>query len=367
MKVFVLGTRGFPNVQGGVEKHCQELYPRLVKLGYAVTVFTRASYIPRDKRIDEWKGVNFIHLHFPKSKFFEAIIHTFFSLLIAVIKRPDILHIHAIGPSIFTPLAKLFRLKVVITHHGFDYRRQKWGGLAKCVLKLGESLGIKFADKIIIISKTTKILLENKYKRKDLEFIPNGVELLVYVPAGETLSRYGLKPRGYVFAVCRFVPEKGLHDLIEAYRRIKNLELKLVIAGDADHLTAYSQRLKKQAQEIGVILTGFVSGKPLEELYSNAGLFVLPSYHEGVSIGLLEALSYGLPVLVSNIPQNKEVPLAEYRYFDVGDVGELARKIEDLVEEGISREEKNRQLEFLKKEYDWDKVARKTAEAYTTL
>lgn len=368
MKVFVLGTRGFPNVQGGVEKHCQELYPRLADLGCEVTVFARASYVPKDKRILEWRGVEFIHLWSSRSKSFEAIIHTFVGLLISAVKRPDILHIHAIGPSIFVPLARLFGLRVVMTHHGSDYARQKWGRFAKVVLKIGEALGVKFANKVIVVSKTARVFLRKKYQRKDMEFIPNGVKLPLNNRQSDRGGHFsGFEPGKYVFTACRFVPEKGLHDLIEAYKRLKNPEFKLVVAGDADHQTNYSRKLKKQAEEAGVILTGVISGKPLEELHSNAGLFVLPSYHEGLPIGLLEALSYGLPVLVSDIPQNKELPLPECRYFKVGDINQLSQKLKELMKAGISKKEKTQQLEFLKNDYNWDKIAQQTKKIYKTL
>jgi glycosyltransferase involved in cell wall biosynthesis len=368
LKILVLGTRGFPDVQGGVEKHCEELYPRLVKLGCNVTVFTRTPYIPKERRISEWQGVKFIHLWCPKQKSLEAIIHTFLGIILARLKSPDILHIHAIGPSILVPLGKILGLKVVITNHGPDYKRQKWGRFAKIVLRTGEFVGTKFANRVIVISKVIKEFLEKKYSRKGLEFIPNGVNLPEILPPGDTLKKYGLEVEKYIFTACRFVPEKGLHDLIAAYQKIKNPEFKLVIAGDADHETEYSRNIKKLAEGNGrIVLTGFLSGKPLQELYSNAGLFVLPSYYEGLPISLLEALSYGLPVLVSDIPQNREVPLLEFRYFKPGDIEALTKKIVELFKIGITEEEKIKQKEILKEDYSWDKIAEYTLQAYKSV
>jgi glycosyltransferase involved in cell wall biosynthesis len=215
-------------------------------------------------------------------------------------------------------------MKVIITHHGPDYERAKWGRLAKKVLELGEKVGVLFSDKIIAISRGIQKLIRDKYE-KDSVFIPNGVSIPEVLPPGETLKKFGLEPRKYVFTACRFVPEKGLHDLIEAFRIIKNPPFKLVIAGDADHETEYSKRIKKLASQTkGVVLTGFLSGKPLQELFSNAGLFVLPSYYEGLPIALLEALSYKLPVLVTDIPPHREINLERYRYFKLGNLKELA-------------------------------------------
>ena len=368
MKIFVTGTRGFPDVQGGVEKHCQELYPRLVKYGCEVTVATRKPYISLNKRVRAWQGVSFVHLWCPKIKSLEAIIHTFLAVIVASMRSADILHIHAVGPALLTPLAKLLGLKVVLTTQGSDYARAKWGTFAKMVLRLGEFFGTKYADRVIIVSNQIREQLETKYKRTDLVLIPNGVTLPVLVPAGETLQRYGLEAKKYVFTATRLVPEKGLHDLIGAYARIENPEFKLVIGGGADHETPYSRQLKKMADETpGVILSGFVSGIPLGELYSNAGLFVLPSYHEGLSLALLEAISYDLPVLVSDIPPNKEIPLPDYRFFPVGNVDILSRRMVERFRAGITAQEKEDQTRILQTDYNWDTIAKETYEVYKSV
>ncbi|MDL1957460.1 MAG: glycosyltransferase family 4 protein [Candidatus Desulfofervidus auxilii] len=364
MKIAVIGTRGFPRVQGGVEKHCEELYPRLVKLGCKVLVFTRTPYIPFEKRLKEWKGVSFFHLWCPRKKSFEAITHTFLAVLLAKKWNPDILHIHAIGPSLMVPLARALGFKIVMTHHGPDYERAKWGKLAKKVLKIGEKWGVAYSTRIIAISKGIKEHIKIKFGKEAI-FIPNGVYIPKIISSGEELRRWELKPKGYVFTACRFVPEKGLHDLIEAYRKLKNPPFKLVIAGDADHETSYSRKLKKIASETpGVVLTGFVSGKRLGELFSNAGLFVLPSYYEGLPIALLEALSYGLPVLVSDIPQHRELPLENYRYFQKGNIADLSKKMVELFDIGISEKEKRKYISLIQNEYNWDKIAEKTLKVY---
>jgi glycosyltransferase involved in cell wall biosynthesis len=368
LKVFVLGMRGFPDVQGGVEKHCENLYPRLASLGCDVTVIIRTPYIPEEKQVPEWKGVKFIYLWCLRQKSLEAIIHTFLGVIVARLRSPDLLHIHAIGPSILVPLAKMLGLKVAMTNHGPDYKRQKWGKFAKIVLRLGEFFGLKFADKVIVISKTIKEFLEKKHGRKDLEFIPNGVNLPEIVFAGDILKKYDLEPQKYIFTACRFVPEKGLHDLIAAYERIENPGFNLVIAGDADHESEYSRNIKKSAKKSqGIILTGFISGKPLQELYSNAGLFVLSSYYEGLPIALLEAMSYDLPVLLSDLPQNKEIPLPEFRFFKPGDIDTLTKKMVELFKIGIGEEEKIKQKEILKENYNWDKIAEHTFKIYKSV
>jgi glycosyltransferase involved in cell wall biosynthesis len=369
LKVFVIGTRGFPGVQGGIETHCQELYTRLAQKGCDVTVATRRPYIASEHQVDEWEGVNLVHLWCPKIKGIEAISHTFLGVLNAIRSSPDILHVHAIGPSLFVPFAKLFGMKVVVTHHGPDYQRAKWGTLAKSVLRLGEYMGTKFADKVIVISNAIKELLEEKYQRTDQELIPNGVKIPTNTSrSDDILHKFGLVSKKYAFVASRFVPEKGLHDLVLAYAKIRNPEFKLVISGRADHETSYSRYFETLAhQTAGVVLTGFVKGKPLETLYAHAGLFVLPSHYEGLPIALLEALSYHLPVLVSDIPQHKEVPLPAYRYFPVKNTDALAMKLVERFSAGILLSEIESQVEFLQSRYNWDLIAEQTLDVYRSL
>jgi glycosyltransferase involved in cell wall biosynthesis len=365
LRIAVLGTRGFPDVQGGVERHCEELYPRLVRLGCDVTVFTRTPYIPKEKRVKEWKGVKFIHLWSPRKKALEAITHTFLGVVKARGISPDILHIHAVGPSLLTPMAKLSGVKVVITHHGPDYEREKWGRVAKMALAGGERFGVLYSDGLIAISRGIKELIKIKYGREAV-FIPNGVNIPFLIPPGEELRRWGLEPKRYIFTACRFVPEKGLFYLIEAYRGIKDPPFKLVIAGDADHETDYSRRLKRLASETeGVVLTGFISGGRLGELFSNAGLFILPSFYEGLPIALLEALSYGLPVLVSDIPQHREIPLSEFRYFEKGNIKILSEAVMEVFPKGITETERQTYISLIRNNHNWDSIASKTLKVYT--
>ena len=365
IKIFVLGLRGFPNVPGGVETHCEELYPRLVKLGCEVTVITRAPYIPRERRMAQWKGVKFIHLCAWRNQYLEAIIHTFCGLFVAARHRPDIVHFHAIGPSVLVPLAKFLGLRVVVTNHGPDYLRQKWGKLARFVLSMGEAMGTRFADRVIVISSVIKEMLEKKYGRKDLQLIPNGVVIPELVPPGKIMVRFGLQPGKYILSACRFVPEKGLLDLIAAYRQLKEPEFKLVLAGGADYENETSRAIKAAAlRDDRIVLPGYLTGLPLAELFSNAGLYVLPSYHEGLPIALLEAMSYGLPVLASDISPNREVPLPKSRYFPVGDIQRLAERIEYLFKQGITQKEQSSQGHLLRSLYNWDLIAERTKVVY---
>lgn len=369
LKIAVLGTRGFPNVQGGVEAHCENLYPQLVKRGCEVIVFTRKPYVNPD--VSTYEGVKLISLSCPKNKFLEAFYHTFFGVLAARKFSPDILHIHAIGPSLMIPLARLFGFKVVMTHHGPDYQRKKWGKLAKVILKLGEKLGSRWSNSIIAISQNIANHIKETYNR-DATVIPNGVIIPEILKSNDILKKYGLENGKYILAVGRFVPEKGFHDLIEAFKQIQNPKSKisidhwkLVIVGRADHEDRYSIELKEKAvKNSNIILTGFLTGEPFRELYSHAGLFVLPSYYEGLPIVLLEAMSYGLSCIASDIPANRNVELSENRFFKTGDNKALALKIKEFIDKHLTEDEIRRQINMIAKKYNWEKIAEKTLDVY---
>lgn len=395
MKIVVTGTRGIPNVMGGVETHCEELFPRIAAMGEDVTVIRRKSYV--NDGLKEWKGVKLVDIQTPKKKSFEAIIHTYRAINMAKKLGADILHIHAIGPALLTPYAKMLGMKVVFTHHGPDYDRDKWGKAAKMVLKLGERMGCMFADDVIVISNVIRNLIKEKYGRtKNVHLIYNGVSKPEICDYPEYFEELGIKKGRYILGMCRFVPEKNLHHLVEAFNIIKNEELrikkegstqaneelrikkegsaqadeelkgkdggdddiKLVLAGDTDFEDDYSRGLKEMAKKNGVVLTGFVKGRKLHSLLTNCMCYCLPSSHEGLPIALLEAMSYGVKVIVSDIPANLEVGLPQNDYFHVGNVDELAKKLNDVMTHPVEH------IEYDMTKYDWDKIAREVREIY---
>lgn len=362
-RIAVLGTRGFPGVQGGVERHCENLYTRLAQRGCRVRVYTRSTY--GDPAHTWYEGVERYPLWAPRVKSLEAIVHTFLGLLhLAVRKREfDVVHVHAIGPSLLAPLARLFGMRVIVTNHGPDYERQKWGVTAKSVLRLGERWGTMYAHEVIAVAKHIQAYLEREYRRT-VHYVPNGIPALRKQPPGRLLKGFTLEASRYVLAVGRFVPEKGFHDLVRAFSGV-DPAWKLVLTGDADHQDEYSMKLAKQAQEDPrIVLTGTLGGRDLEEIYSNAGVFVLPSYHEGLPLTLLEALSYGLPVLVSDIPANREVIEHPARLFAPGDVGRLrsllASDMRAITEDRRPEDMGNVDLV----EYDWERIADRTLNIY---
>ncbi len=358
MKIVVTGTRGIPRILGGVETHCEELYPRIAAMGHDVTVIRRSSYVADDNRINEYKGVRLIDVYAPRLKSVEAIVHTTLAVIKARSLKPDLLHIHAVGPSLLVPFARTLGMKVVMTNHGPDYDRQKWGRLANTVIKTGERFGTRWSNKVIVISKVIADLLKNNYGRTDSRLIFNGVNIPRKSESTAFLDSLGIIPGKYILAIGRFVKEKGFHDLIEAYSSLGDCGYSLVIAGDADHDDEYSRSLKKHAAERGVILTGFIKGEPLNEVMTNAALFILPSYHEGLPISLLEAMSYNLDVAVSDIPANRLDTLSPDDFFHAGDINGIA----SMIKKKLSDEAVRRDYDL--SPYDWDHIARQTEAVY---
>lgn len=360
MKIVVTGTRGIPNIMGGVETHCEELFPRIAAKGYDVTVIRRQSYA--QDSLTEWKGVALVDVKTPKKKSFEAIIHTFRAINKAKKMKADVLHIHAIGPALLVPYAKLLGMKVVFTHHGMDYDRDKWGFFAKTMLKLGERMGCMFADHVIVISNVIKTVVEQKHKRtKNVHLVYNGVPQPEICSYPEYFEELGIEEGKYILGMCRFVPEKNLHHLVEAFSKIESNGCKLVLAGDTDFEDEYSLNLKKTAREQGVILTGFIKGKKLHSLLTHALCFVLPSSHEGLPIALLEAMSYGINTLVSDIPANKEIGLSPSHYFQCGNIQELSDKLQQIAASP------QQPIQYDMEKYDWDKIADEVVEIYKNL
>ena len=367
IRVAVLGTRGIPDVQGGIETHCQHLFPRLAGMGFDITLYARRGYVKTDDPYD-FEGVHIVPLKCSHKACFEAVTHVFRCYGKIRKSPPDIVHIHAIGPALFVPLFRLTGAKVIYTHHGQDYMRAKWGRFAKFVLKMGERLGTRFSHRIIVISNYIDDCLKRLYKTRRTVLIRNGVEIRTDAPKDEliTLAHFGLEPQKYILACGRFVEEEGFHDLIAAYTKLPaelQQQYKLAIAGRPDHKSAYSQKLVEQAEKANVMLTGFISGDTLCAVQRNARLFCIPSYHEGLPIALLEALSYNLDVVASDIPANTEVPLPRDCFAKKGDVEDLA----ETIATHLASDKPNDYSSIIHEYYDWDKIAEQTAVVYREL
>jgi glycosyltransferase involved in cell wall biosynthesis len=366
MHVMVLGLRGFPGIQGGIETHAEHLYPRLRDMGCDIEVIVRSPYW-RGAAAQGIPGIRFSPLWCPSATGAEAFVHSFLGVLYAGRRRPDVLHIHGIGPALFAPLAKLLGLRVVVTHHGPDYDREKWGAVAKAVLRSGERMGVLFSDERIVISGVIQDLVQRKYHRTSV-CIPNGVEIPQGIEQADLLKRFDLARSRYVLTVSRMVPEKRHMDLIEAFNRSQLQGWRLALVGDLSANTPYVQKLREAAERSkDVVLTDFQTGAVLSQLYANAGLFVLPSTHEGLPIALLEALSYGLPSIASDIPANKEVGLAPDQYFHVGDVRDLSDCLRRIATRERPADYRIQLQNWVRHKYDWDAIACSTFHVYESV
>jgi glycosyltransferase involved in cell wall biosynthesis len=365
-EVFTFGFRGFPGVQGGIETHVEQLAPRLVELGYRVTACTRSPYMsPNSERM--WKGVSLLRLWTVRNKYLETLLHSLVCAIVAGIRRPEIVHVHGIGPAIVTPLLRVLGLRVVVTHHGEDYKREKWGLAARSILYLGEVLGMRLAQRRIAVSRPIAELIASKYGCS-CETIPNGVVFPEMPLETNRVEKLGLVPGRYVLTVGRLVTEKRQLDLLQAFRKAGLQGWKLAIVGRIDHENTYADRLASEAAVTeGVVMAGYQSGETLNQLYAHAGVFVLPSSHEGCPIALLEALSYGLPTLVSDIPASMEAVSDPACRFNVGDIGSLSSKLASFAEIRMDASEREAVRREKSARYNWSDIARRTAAVYSNL
>ena len=365
-EIYMFGFRGFPDVQGGIETHAENLTPQLARLGHDVTVCFRSPYV-HPSCGSGWNGVRLLRLWTVRSAYLEALLHSVVCALVAGVYRPRVVHIHGIGPALVTPLLRLLGLRVVVTHHGEDYNREKWGWAARTVLRAGEAMGMRFANKRIAISQTIEKLIASKYG-KPCDVIPNGVVLPDLPTQTDKIAELGLQPGRYIVTVGRLVPEKRQLDLLRAFAAARLDGWKLAIVGRIDHSNAYADALAAEAAATpNVVMAGFQSGEALRQLYAHAGLFVLPSSHEGLPLALLEALSYGVPVLVSDIPSNMEVISDPAHIFHVGNVQDLSGKLSALA--GLQTETGDREARRREniRRYDWVDIAARTSAAYRSV
>jgi glycosyltransferase involved in cell wall biosynthesis len=366
LRIMVLGLRGIVDVQGGIESHARMLYPRLAKLGCEIEVVQRSPYFPRDRRRRRWRGLKLTYLWSPMRPALETGLHTLLGVLYAACwRRPDVLHLHAVGPGLLAPLARFLGLRVVLTHHGADYEREKWGSLAKRLLRAGERLGMRFAHKPIVVSPT---LQHDDFLRYgiDAAVIPNGAPNMLPTRTRRSLLRFGLEAGRYVLCVARLDPAKRQLDLLEAFRTAALPGWKMAIVGELKAGDPYCEKIKTRAAlDPNVVLTGYQAGATLRELYSHAGLFVLPSSVEGHPIVLLEAATYGLPIIASAIDANLVMPFPRDRFFRVGDTAGLAAMIRAAAAEPAEARAKWRKLRALvRSRYSWRNAAELTRSVY---
>lgn len=363
MKIYFIGQKGIPARQGGVEKHVEELASQLVKNGDEVFVYTRPNYT--DKNLKKYRGVNLISLPSIPTKHLDAISHTLFACFHVWRQNADIIHFQSIGPSFLIWLMRILKPKtpIIATFHCRDYFHKKWHRFARLCLHLGEWIACKMAHKIITVSRELTRYTQKHYKRKGV-YIPNGVNA-GKKRAPKLIKQWDLKEKNYILAVSRLVGHKGLECLINAYKQLKT-DKKLVITGGASHSYAYADYLHNLARENrNIIFAGEQTGACLEELFTNAAIFVQPSENEGLSIALLEALKYGLPTITSDIPANKEVLDNKGLTFKNKNANDLRVKLEFLLKHPLQAQKMSKLgKKIVAEKYDWQNIGAATRKLY---
>ena len=357
----MFGLKGIPYT-AGIETVVEEIGCRLADRGHEVYVFVRPHYTPAEMKT--YRGMNLVHLPSINTKNLDAVSHSFVSMFGAIGLRPDVIHIHATGNSIHSLLPRAFGIPTVVTSHGLDWQRAKWGALAKTYLKFTDYTTCHFPSATTAVSRKMKAYYEGQYK-KEVTYITNGANPPELLPAGQIKSM-GLETGNYLFFASRLVPEKGAHYLIEAYKGL-NTTRKLVIAGDGIPGDPYAESLKKEASP-KILFPGFVKGKLLKELLTNAYAYILPSEIEGLSAGLLEAMSYGKCVLVSDIEENLEAVQSHGFTFESKNVADLRDKLDFLLTHEGEVEEMGQDARlYVEKEFNWDEITTQYESLYRSL
>jgi glycosyltransferase involved in cell wall biosynthesis len=365
MKIAFIGQKGIPARSGGVDRHVESLAFFLAKKGQEVIVYNRRGYLA--KNISEWEGVKLVTLPFINSKNLAAISHGFLATIDALKCKVDVIHYHGIGPCLLAWIPKLIRpkTKIIATLHSFDYGNDKWGVFAKFMLKLGEKMMTKYADQVIVLTSLMRDYLYQRHGRESI-VIPNGA----YVQTNfgtEYLNKFNLEPKKYIISISRIIRLKGIQYLIPAFKNLQNSgridkSFKLVIVGDGEYL---EELQKIAAANSNIIFAGNQSGEALNQLYSQAGLFVQSSEMEGLSISLLEAMAYGLPVLASDIFANHEAAGATALYFTSKDVPDLSLRLEEILSNTEKMSELAKAAQYrAETDFNWDKISDQTLEVY---
>lgn len=367
LNIAFMGHKRVPSREGGIEVVVEELATRMVEQGNDVTVYNRSGHHVAgaefdSKNLKEYKGIKIKKLPTINAKGLAAASSSFFGSFQTAFGKYDVVHIHAEGPAFFCWLPKMMKKKVIVTIHGLDWQRAKWGRFASWYIRQGEKSAAKHADHVIVLSQNVQDYFLKTYGRK-VDFIPNGVNRPTPMEAKEITKKWDLNKGSYILYVGRIVPEKGLDVLLKAWKNIKT-DKKLVIAGSSSDTDEFCKKVKELADN-RVVFTGFVTGRPLKELYSNAYLYCLPSNLEGMPLTVLEAMSYGNCCLTSDIEECTEVIEDKGVVFNKGNIDDLSDRLQYLLDspETVERYKKDA-TEFICNKYGWDDVVNKTLELY---
>ena len=369
LNIAMLGHKRIPSREGGIEIVVEELSTRMVEVGHSVTCYNRSGHHVSGKEFDrgpfkEYKGVKLKPVFTINHKGLAAMTSSFFGAICTAFGKYDVVHFHAEGPCATLWLPKLFGKRCIATIHGIDWQRAKWGGFASKYIKFGEKVAVRFADEIIVLSEGVQKYFMDTYGRKTV-FISNGVNRPILHSPKQIKEIFGLDKDNYVLFLGRLVPEKGITYLIEAFKKVQT-DKKLVIAGGSSDTDAFMQELKKLAKsDDRIVFTGFVQGQMLEELYSNAYVYTLPSDLEGMPLSLLEAMSYGNCCLTSDIAECAEVVEDKALLFKKSDVDDLKEKLQYACDNPDAVNKlKSGAADFICGKYNWDDVVEQTLKLY---
>ena len=369
LNICMLGHKRVPSREGGIEIVVEELSTRMVALGHEVTCYNRGGHHVSGQEFDDkkrmkYRGIKLKTVPTINLKGIAAMSSSFFAAIMATFGKFDVVHFHAEGPCAMLWLPKLFGKRCVATIHGLDHQRAKWGKLASTYIMLGEKCAAKFADEIIVLSGGVQKYFKDTYNR-ETKFIPNGVNRPEIRDVDLIRDKFGLEKDSYILFLGRLVPEKGIQYLIEAFKE-GHTDKKLVIAGGSSDTDEFANELRERASgDERIIFTGFVQGQLLDELYSNAYFYTLPSDLEGMPLSLLEAMSYGNCCLVSDIDECASVVEDRAVTFRKSDVADLKNKLQMLCDNTkLIFDYKEQAADFIFSKYDWDIVTEKTIELY---
>lgn len=363
MNIAILGSRGIPANYSGVEEAVEQLAKRLAQRGHKLIIYCRPSYINKEE--DLHKNIKPIIIPTLENKYLGTFIHVFLSTIDILFRKIDVVHFNALGPSFFSFLTKIYAKKTVVTVQGLDWQRKKWGPLAKGFLKFCEYAAIYFPDRTIVVSRRLKKYFENKFG-KEVYYIPNGVEIHPDLINPDEYSHFGLEKNQYILFVGRLVPEKNIELLITAFNQIKT-KMKLAIVGLVKTNDKYVRSLMK-TKNLNIKFLPFIARPLLETLYRGAYIFVLPSSVEGMSLALLEAMSYGKCALTSDIPECLEAIEDAGMSFKLNDSRDLAEKMKMLIDNPALVKEygiKARATVALK--YNWETITDEIERLYYSL
>ncbi len=375
MKIAVIGAKGIPPKQGGIEHYCAEIYPRMVAKGHSVDLYARSSYSDQPAfTTTKFNGVQVISLPCPNLRGADAFFASALAALVTSLRKYDVVHFHALGPSLFTWMPKLFSsAKIVVSCHGLDWKRNKWGKKSSSLIRYGERTAVRFADEIIVVSEDLQHYFTQTYNQKTIYISNAPTRYADSDPSFAHVRSLGLTPRRYMIFLARLVPEKCPDLLIKAFQHLENQDWKLVLAGgNSDSVSFASSLMDMASGNPSIIFTGQILGRHLSEMMRGAGLFVLPSDLEGMPLALLEAMQEGIPVLASDIPPHRQLLKASQKsndrgiLFETGNCKDLVRQMKWAIEhpaELMSMAEEARN--HVKAEYDWDIITCDTLQVYS--